>query len=153
MKEQQRIGPGLPPRNCLKHIHWLTRVEVPQVLEIERYMLDTWSEEMIVKAMRRRNQMAFVLTESKWVQGWMIVEMRKESYVLHRLCVHPFYQRRDVGSLLIKKLIDKLAYDKRTVIEARVPDDLLSVHLFFRYCGFRAIGVEGSEYVFEYRII
>lgn len=120
-------------------IRWLIRVDMPEVLEIDRQSFSrTWDEERFISHLKQRNNIGMVARADRAIVGFMIYELCPKELTLHRIAVHPNHRREGVGRALIEKLTGKLSIDKRTRIETLVPEDSLSSQLFFRDMGFRA---------------
>jgi [ribosomal protein S18]-alanine N-acetyltransferase len=137
-------------------IRWLIRVDMPEVLAIEREAFSRqWSEEDFLSYLRQKNCIGMVARQGKKVIGFMIYELCPKWLQLHRFAVARTHRRVDVGTALIDQLIGKLSLDRRVAIGTSIPEENLEAQLFFRSQGFKSDGIvedctEAGEPTVEY---
>jgi [ribosomal protein S18]-alanine N-acetyltransferase len=132
-------------------IRWSLSYDVPRILEIEQecFGIHAWSDDDFTRCRRLRNCIGMVIeTEADDdIAGYMFYELSKSSLHLLNLAVAPEYHRRGVGRRLVDKLIGKISPPhRRTSIRVDVRESNLDAQLFFRACGFRAVGVASDVY-------
>jgi ribosomal-protein-alanine N-acetyltransferase len=123
------------------HIRWMIRRDMPEVLAIENDRFPCpWSEDDFLRCLRQRNCIGMVATndeiKEKCILGFMIYELHKSQLEILNIAVRRDVSRRGVGSLLIKKLRDKLSNQRRNRISFDVADWNLPGHLFLKSQGF-----------------
>lgn len=124
------------------HIRWMIRRDMPEVLEIEQRSFEfPWSDDDFIRCLRQRNCIGMVAEHSERVVGFMIYELHKSRLHILNLAVHPEFSRRGVGEQMIRKLISKLAPQRRSRIMLEVRETNLPAQLFFRQLGFRAVSL------------
>lgn len=147
------------------HLRWLIRRDMPEVLDIERVSFaNPWNEAEFIGALRHRNVVAKVATESKsvWapILGYMFYELHHNRLELLNLAVTPVYRRQGIGAAMIDNLAGKLTLQRRRALSTVVGDDNLGAHLFLAAQGFIAQGVlrgayeatDQDAYLFTYRV-
>lgn len=129
------------------HIRWMIRRDMPSVLEIENRSFEfPWTEDEFIRCLRQRDCIGMVAEKCEEVVGFMIYELHKSRIHILSFAVHPEFRRNGVGSVMVEKLITKLAYQRRNRIMLEVRETNLDAQLFFRRLGFRATGVLRSFY-------
>lgn len=127
-------------------IRWLIRRDMPDVLAIESSSFRTpWTDEDFLCCLRQLNCIGMVAESWNVVRGYMIYELHKGSLELLNIAVKPDVRLRGVGRQMIDKLTAKIN-QRRREINVRVRETNLDAQLFFRACGFRAIGVSPGHY-------
>ena len=130
-KEQARV-----------HIRWMIRRDMPEVLQIETQSFEfAWTEEDFLRCLRQRNCIGMVAEHGEKVVGFMIYELHKNRLHILNFAVHPEFNRRGVGEQMVRKLISKLAPQRRSRIMLEVRETNLAAQLFFKQLGFRAISL------------
>jgi ribosomal-protein-alanine N-acetyltransferase len=144
------------------HIRWMIRRDMPEVLAIEERSFEfPWSEDDFVRCLRQRNCIGMVAERDERVVGFMIYELHKNRLHILNFSVHDQFRRRGVGTQLIRKLISKLAPQRRNRILLEVRETNLGAQLFFRDLGFRAISLlrdfyedtTEDAYLMQYRYV
>ena len=129
------------------HIRWMIRRDMHEVLVIEESCFEfPWSEEDFIRCLRQRNCIGMVAEHDGHVVGFMIYELHKTRLHILNFAVHPDFQRRQVGSQMMQKLVGKLSQQRRSRIVLEVRETNLDAQLFFRRLGFRAISVLRDYY-------
>jgi ribosomal-protein-alanine N-acetyltransferase len=124
------------------HIRWMIRRDMPEVLNIEQRGFEfPWSEEDFIRCLRQRNCIGMVAELEDRVVGFMIYELHKTRLHILNFSVHPEFQRRAIGTAMVRKLIGKLSSQRRSRIMLEIRETNLAAQLFFRAAGFRAISV------------
>jgi [ribosomal protein S18]-alanine N-acetyltransferase len=130
-------------------IRWAIQRDLADMLEIERLCFaDPWTEQEFKDFLRQRNAIGMVYdselslyTNRTDIHGFIVYELHKTKLVIKDLAVHPFAQRRGVGREIIAKMKGKLNEAGRNRIVADVSEKNLDGQLFFKSCGFEAVGV------------
>lgn len=124
------------------HIRWMIRRDMTEVHEIEQRSFEfPWSDEDFIRCLRQRNCIGMVAEHSERIVGFMIYELHKNRLHILNFAVHPEFCRRGVGEQMIRKLISKLAPQRRSRIMLEVRETNLAAQLFFKQLGFRAISL------------
>jgi len=124
------------------HVRWMIRRDMPEVLCIEEQAFEfPWGEEDFILCLRQRNCIGMVAETADAVVGFMIYELRRESIHVLNLAVARSHRRLGIGSLLVEKLVGKLAPDRRGRIRLEVRERNLPAQVFFRSNGFFAVSV------------
>jgi ribosomal-protein-alanine N-acetyltransferase len=140
-------------------VRWMIRRDMPEVLEIEErcFGFDAWTEEDFIRFLRQRNCIGLACEVDDTVIGYSIYELRPKSIMLLNFAIHPDHQRRGVGTTMMKKLQQKLSYDRRRRLWCEVSEHNTEAHLFLKSCGLVATKVlrdfyAGNQdaYHFEY---
>lgn len=124
------------------HIRWMIRKDMPEVQEIEALSFEfQWTEECFIRCLRQRNCIGMVAEHDEKVVGFMIYELHKNRLHILNFAVHPSCQRRGVGEQMVRKLISKLAPQRRSRIMLEIRETNLDAQLFFRQMGFKAVSL------------
>lgn len=124
------------------HIRWMLRRDMAEVLEIESKSFEfAWSEEDFIRCLRQRNCIGMVAEHNERVAGFMIYELHRNRLHVLNFAVHPDFRRQRVGQQLVRKLVGKLAPQRRNRILLEVRETNLAAQLFFRDLNFRAISL------------
>jgi ribosomal protein S18 acetylase RimI-like enzyme len=126
-------------------IRWLMRRDLAYVLRIEfEACADPWGQDDILTLLCEKNVIGSVAVLDETPVGYCIYAWDKRAWTIHRLAVHPDFQRRGIGKLLVGRLVEKLDQrfcKTRDCIEHVIADWNLSGQLFLQKCGFRGIAV------------
>lgn len=124
------------------HVRWLIRRDMADVLEIENQSFEfAWSEEDFLVCLRERRVIGMVAehAETNEILGFMIYQLDKERLHILNLAVDPKWRRLEIGTQMIRRLIDKLSQQRRKELVAIVRETNLQAQLFFRSLGFKAV--------------
>lgn len=80
------------------------------------------------------------------VVGYMIYELHKKKLELIKLAVAPGFQRKGVGTQLLKKIQSKLSGYRRTRVGTYINEQNLPAQLFFKANNWVATRVERDFY-------
>ncbi len=128
-------------------IRWLIRRDMAEVLDIERTCFEhTWTEEDYLCCLRQRNCIGMVAESDHQIVGVMIYELHKSRLRILNFAVPPWCQRLGVGTQMVRRLVDKLSWQRRQEILLELRESNLAAQLFFRSQGFRAIAVLRRHY-------
>jgi ribosomal-protein-alanine N-acetyltransferase len=139
----------------------MIRRDMPEVLDIEQHSFEfPWSEDDFIRCLRQRNCIGMVAEHGDRIAGFMIYELHKNRLHILNFAVHPDFARSGVGQQMVRKLIGKLAPQRRNRIMLEVRETNLAAQLFFKKLGFRAISLlrefyEDSPedaYLMQYRL-
>ena len=141
------------------HIRWLRRLDLPDVLEIERASFAApWSEADFDATLRR--PYCFGLAAEQWQSlcGYLLGALDGKYVHLLNMAVAPVHRRRGVGSRLLAEVVDRLRPSGRRLM-AVLGERNVPAQLFYRAHGFRAVGVlrdfwngtRDDAYLFEHR--
>lgn len=104
--------------------------DMPEVLRIEQLCHAwPWTEATFIGHLKNRNTIAMVCDEDE-IAGFAVYELNKSFLEIINIAVHPFAQRRDVGTALIAKLAAKIQY-RRDKLVAHVWENNSEAQLFF----------------------
>lgn len=128
-------------------IRWMIRRDMDEVVDMEASVYEfPWSENDFINCLRQRNCIGMVYEKSNYVLGYMIYELHKSRLHVLNFTVHPGYQRRGIGSAMVKKLFGKISKERRNRIQLEVRETNLDAQLFFKSHGFEAINVLQDYY-------
>jgi len=124
------------------HVRWMIRRDMLEVLSIEKEAFEfPWSDEDFTRCLRQRNCIGMVAELADSVVGFMIYELHRSRLHMLNFAVARSHRRLGIGSQMMRKLVAKLAPERRTRIVLEVRETNLPAQLFFRSFGFRAISV------------
>lgn len=129
------------------HIRWMIRRDMLEVLKIETHSFEfPWTEEDFVNCLRQRNCIGMVAEHDDQVVGFMIYELHQERLHVLNFAVAKDFQRCNVGTTMVQKLVSKLSPQRRSRIMLEVRESNLPAQLFFRNMDFRAVSVLHNFY-------
>lgn len=136
------------PESALEvQIRWLIRRDMPDVLKIEQESFEfSWTEEDFLSCLRQRNCIGMVAEHDQQIVGFMIYELHKAKLNILNFAVAADARRRQVGTQMVQKLVDKLSQQRRTEIVLEVRESNLPAQLFFRTHSFRATSILHNHY-------
>lgn len=129
------------------HIRWMINRDICEVLSIEVSSFEfPWTEEVLIKCLRRRNCIGMVAEYDDRVVGFMVYELSDTRISVLNFAVHPSYRRLGIGRQMVAKLIGKLSSQRRRSITLLTRETNVRAQLFFRSCGFRAVSILHGYY-------
>lgn len=140
---------------------WMIRRDMEEVLAIEdECFFYPWSESDFSRCLRQRNCIGMVAEQGERIVGFMIYELHTTKLILLNFAVGWQWQRRGVGTAMMRALLGKLSPRNRSSLEVVIREKNLDAQLFFRAMGFRARHVlrdyyddsPEDAYLFEYRL-
>lgn len=124
------------------HVRWMIRRDMPDVLAIEREAFEfPWSEEDFTRSLRQRTCIGMVAEYADSVVAFMIYELHRTRLHVLNFAVMRSHRRLGIGTQMLRRLIAKLAPERRSRIVLEVRETNLPAQLFFRAAGFRAVSV------------
>ena len=124
------------------HVRWMIRRDMPDVLAIEREAFEfPWSEEDFTRSLRQRTCIGMVAEYADSVVAFMISELHRTRLHVLNFAVLRSHRRLGIGTQMLRRLIAKLAPERRSRIVLEVRETNLPAQLFFRAAGFRAVTV------------
>jgi GNAT superfamily N-acetyltransferase len=133
-----------PPKQSAT-VRWLMRRDLSYVLRIEfEACADPWGEDDILTLLCEKNVIGSVAVLDATPVAYCIYSWDKRAWTILRLAVHPDFQRRGIGTVLVGRLVEKLDQrfcKTRDCIEHLIADWNLSGQLFLQKCGFRGVSV------------
>lgn len=121
------------------HIRWMIRRDMPEVLAIDSESFEfPWVEEDFKHHLRQRNCIGMVAEHDDRVVGYMVYELGANAIRILNFAVASKHRRREVGTQMVARLIDKLSEQRRTRLVTDVRESNLPAQLFFKACGLRA---------------
>ena len=124
------------------HVRWMIRRDMPEVLSIEQEGFEfPWSEEDFTRCLRQRNCIGMVAEYADSVVAFMIYELHRSRLHMINFAVMRSHRRLGIGTQMLRKLVAKLAPERRNRIVLEVRETNLPAQLFFRAHGFRATSV------------
>lgn len=128
-------------------IRWMIRRDMQEVVDMEALVYEfPWDESDFINALRQRNCIGMVYEKQNYVLAYMLYELHKTKLHLLNFTVHPGYQRRGIGTAMVKKLFGKLSSERRNRIMLEVRETNLDAQLFFQSLGFEAVDVLKDYY-------
>ena len=130
-------------------IRWLIRNDFERVLELENQNFEfPWSEEDLLSCLKVPRVIGVVISHQSTNQviGYMVYELNKDHVVILNLAVESDFQRRNVGSQLLKRLMEKLSFSKRSRMTVTVRESNLPAQMFFSAHDFRATSILKKSY-------
>ncbi|HBB75027.1 MAG TPA: ribosomal-protein-alanine N-acetyltransferase [Planctomycetaceae bacterium] len=120
----------------------MIRRDMPDVLAIEREAFEfPWSEEDFTRSLRQRTCIGMVAEYADSVVAFMIYELHRTRLHVLNFAVLRSHRRLGIGTQMLRRLIAKLAPERRSRIVLEVRETNLPAQLFFRAAGFRAVSV------------
>jgi ribosomal-protein-alanine N-acetyltransferase len=124
------------------HVRGMIRRDMPDVLAIEREAFEfPWSEEDFTRSLRQRTCIGMVAEYADSVVAFMIYELHRTRLHVLNFAVLRSHRRLGIGTQMLRRLIAKLAPERRSRIVLEVRETNLPAQLFFRAAGFRAVTV------------
>lgn len=136
-------------------ISWVTHGDLDRLADLSKAVFgkNGWKRSDFKDAITRNDWVGKIAELDGVLVGYVIYELKKYSYRIISIAVHPEHRRLGVGSSLIKSLLKQLK-EKRHKITVSIPEENLQAQVFFRDGpGFRAIKVEKSDYGLKYRMV
>lgn len=128
------------------HIRWMVRSDLYRVLGTEKMCFShPWREEDFLHSLRRRDCIGMVAECEETIRGYMFYEIHKYRLNVINFAVHPLFQRQNVGSEMVAKLVSKLG-EQRNCIMMDVRETNVAAQLFFKHHGFKVIRVMRNYY-------
>jgi ribosomal-protein-alanine N-acetyltransferase len=125
----------------------MIRRDLDAVVAIEKDSFDfPWSRAEFCIAMQQSNCVGMVAERNEELIGYMVYQINKYSIELLNFAVRSRSQRLGVGADMVRKLKDKLAYQRRYKIVAEVRESNLDAQLFFRSQGFLCTSIHHGFY-------
>ncbi|NBU40600.1 MAG: ribosomal-protein-alanine N-acetyltransferase [Planctomycetia bacterium] len=120
----------------------MIRRDMPDVLAIEHEAFEfPWSEEDFTRSLRQRTCIGMVAEYADSVVAFMIYELHRTRLHVLNFAVLRSHRRLGIGTQMLRRLIAKLAPERRSRIVLEVRETNLPAQLFFRAAGFRAVTV------------
>lgn len=142
------------------NIRWLIRKDTPEILEIEQLCFGEygWTADDYKTSLALKNVIGMVAEVSYSVVGVFIYELDLNAINIINLAVHPRWQRRGIGSEIIRRLKMKLPQQNRNFLRCTTRETNLAMASMLARNGFRSrllrdafedIGEDGIEFVFS----
>lgn len=129
------------------HIRWMTRRDMPEVLQIEAASsAHPWCEEDFLMHLRDRNTIGKVAETHSAVVGFCVFTMRDRSFEIHNLAVAEKFRLQGIGRKLLSGVASRLGKNKREFVELTVPERNLAAQKWLRACNFKALPKLASNY-------
>lgn len=133
----------------------MERRDIDAVLKIEAlvHRAPIGKRSLLAMAFGQRHSVPIVIERAGEVDGWACYALDgdPDRVAIERLAVHPFAQRRRLGTQLVERLKTKPLLHRRPILAADVDERDLGAQLFFRRLGFQAVGVAEGAIAFEWR--
>lgn len=119
------------------HLTYMIRRQVHEVLSIDAGSFSKrkrWTEEGLLRRLRKRNCIGIVATFGDTVVGFCVYELNLTHFRILRMAVSPDWRHRNIGDRMIQRLGLKLT-DKRNHVLASLPSNAPSglKRFFSRY--------------------
>lgn len=131
---------------------FMKKLDLPEVMEIEKGSISPWTEEQFLKMTRRRNCICLIVLDKSNVVGCIIYDLLNNKIEVIKLIA----TSENVTKYLIELLFSKLNGHRRQLIHFKVHERELSVQSMLRSMGFSALRVirnhfgEDDAYLMEY---
>lgn len=126
-------------------IRWMQAEDIEKATEI-----CSVSENYINSFLSSPEGLSIVATEKDKIVGFILYKLKKTKLIVDYIATDPKFQRKGIGSELIRNLFHKLN-DRRTKIEAEVSEYNLAAHLFFSKLGFKAVEIKKRTNIENYK--
>jgi len=121
-------------------IRWMIRSDFSDVIILANSEYpDYWNFERLQVFLRHRNTIGLVVEHNFKLIGYAIYILGKSELTISNLVVDKNVRRQGVGTLVIDALKSKLS--RRKTLKVIIDERRLSTQLFFKSCGFKAIGI------------
>lgn len=133
-------------------IRWMTRKDLPQVLEIERRSFEfPWTKEQFNDTLRIRPVVGLVAVEKgtkeqEAVLGYIVYKLGKGFVDILNLAVPPHLRRLGIGTGLVQKIISRSKATRRKSVGMLIRERNLEGQLFLREQGFKATKIVSGCY-------
>ncbi len=140
---EARMNNGTPRNQlCDVLIRWMIRRDMPEVLDIEHFSADLpWHEADFLDCLRQKNCIGMVAEHQERIVGYMIYELLKNQLRVLNFAVAPWARRQRVGTMMLEKLVNKLAQQRRQEIVLEIRESNMPALMFFKKSGLKAKGV------------
>jgi ribosomal-protein-alanine N-acetyltransferase len=153
LRNEQRLGLSKGDKMQGFKMTWITKYDLPQILEIEKSVFQPyfrWSEEDLMCVLRQKTTMGLVYELEGKVVAYVIYDLHKDFLEILRIAVHRDFRGTGIGRKIIqKKMIPKLSFERRWKIAVNIPAENLAAQLFFSKLNFLAVKITSSD---EYRM-
>lgn len=128
----------VPMRHC--HLDW--------VVEIEKVSLpDAWDIGAFAHELSVEFALSYVgLQNSDRVAGYICTRICHRECSINKICTHPLFRRKGIGSLLLSHLVDETGKRCATHYYIEVASTNRPAICFYTRHGFRRIGCRSSYY-------
>ena len=122
-------------------IRMIRSEDLPRVLEIERaaYPNRPWTEREFVMTLKTSGVLGIVFLRDQEVLGYAVYQLGKGTRIrILNITVDPMHARKGIGTKLMQKLKDSLAYFQKRGLVGCVGEWNTGTHLFLKSMGFKA---------------
>lgn len=127
--------------------NFITRRHYADVIRISADSYDEpWTEDQLATLLKQRTIIGLVYEVNQQVVGYIIYELYKGSLTILNIAVDPRFRRKGIGTLLLNRLKEKLRVLGRQFLDIDSSETCLSAHLFLKYNGFKAVGINRQQY-------
>ena len=118
-----------------------------EVLDIEKEVANfPWDEDEFLSCMRQKNCIGMVAEYDQKVLGFMIYELHKRRIYILNFAVATENQRKQIGTQMIQRLIEKLSHQRRKYVTINLRETNINAQLFFKNMEFKAVSVIREHY-------
>lgn len=127
----------------IARLRWMTKHDIADAITLEAMSFDDiWAEESFKLCMKATKAVCLVAeNEFEDLAGYLIYKADNNKATILRMAIHPLYQGRGVGTMLLEKVTDKRHQTKILLREHN-----LNAQLFFKNRGFRLIKVRHGHF-------
>jgi ribosomal-protein-alanine N-acetyltransferase len=133
---------------------WMIRRDLPEVMEVEFRTENYLSTDGLLSLLSNRDHIGRVTEYSEMgkrlVVGFSVHQLFRDHYDLLHLAVHPEWQRKGIGSSMVKYMTDKLMPGRRTYVNIDVRESNLAAQLFLKKLGFQCTNIVPGYYEDEW---
>jgi len=119
--------------------------DIDSVCEMEIILFSApWSRESFENELKKDYNLSYVAVDGEKVVGYIICWLVVDEVHIGNIAVHPDYQRRKIGELLVNKVLSHSNHFVWAGLEVRKSNK--QARAFYLKLGFREIGVRKNYY-------
>lgn len=128
-------------------INFLVHRHIPDVVRIcaDAYE-EPWTGDQFILTMRHHSRIGLVYELDGQVVAYAIYELNRGTMNIINMAVDPRFRRKKIGTLLINRMKMKLKEQGRNFLEIDSVETCLAAHLFLKFNGFKAVGVNRGQF-------
>ena len=119
-------------------------IEINKVLDLESWTVDNFLMDLYGKW-----EYSLSALENNQIVGFLICSVKKSNILhIHKIAVLPKYQRKKIGSTLLKHLFIKAYESNIEEITVKVKKSNINAQRFYEQLGFKKITSNGCRYTY-----
>lgn len=125
----------------------ISLADLPDLVKVENSAYEEpWTGRQFSRRLKKTNVVGLVAIINGQLVGFVIAEVLKDFFHVVNIAVMPGYRRKGAGKALIKHLLAKMKSTNHSRTIAMIREINLTVQLFLRHCGFRAVEIVRNQY-------